>query len=59
MYSGERAVNSPAAEAPQNGPLAEVGPAVEVIELANGETIWFVPSYSTIQGLKQLEQVYC
>lgn len=42
MYSGEKAISSPAAEAPQNGPIPESGPAVEVIELANGETIWCV-----------------
>ncbi|KAJ6547410.1 hypothetical protein B0H19DRAFT_1165486 [Mycena capillaripes] len=47
MYSGEKAASSPAAEAPQNGPLSEVGPAVEVIELANGETIW-----SIVNGLR-------
>ncbi|KAJ7172629.1 hypothetical protein C8R46DRAFT_1086659 [Mycena filopes] len=47
MYSGEKPVGSPAADAPLNGPLSESGPAVEVIELANGETIW-----SIVNGLR-------
>jgi hypothetical protein len=44
MYSGEKAVSLPATETQQNGPISEAGPAVEVIELANGETIWYVTS---------------
>ncbi|KAJ6546531.1 hypothetical protein DFH09DRAFT_1171276 [Mycena vulgaris] len=47
MYSGEKAVSSPAAETQQSGPISESGPAVEVIELANGETIW-----SIVNGLR-------
>lgn len=50
MYAGDsRAVNvsnnvSPNAttEGSQHGVDEESGPAVEVIELANGETIWYV-----------------
>ncbi|KAJ7694217.1 hypothetical protein B0H17DRAFT_1168683 [Mycena rosella] len=47
MYSGEKATGSPAVEPPQNAPVSESGPAVEVIELANGETIW-----SIVNGLR-------
>ncbi|KAJ7738526.1 hypothetical protein DFH07DRAFT_841111 [Mycena maculata] len=47
MYSGEKATSPPTAEAPPNGPILESGPAVEVIELANGETIW-----SIVNGLR-------
>ncbi|KAJ7752000.1 hypothetical protein B0H16DRAFT_1547045 [Mycena metata] len=47
MYSGEKTASSPTSEAPPNGPLSEPGPAVEVIELANGETIW-----SIVNGLR-------
>ncbi|KAJ7489857.1 hypothetical protein B0H11DRAFT_2010682 [Mycena galericulata] len=47
MYSGEKAASSAAAETLQNGPIPESGPAVEVIEYANGETIW-----SIVNGLR-------
>ncbi|KAJ7470608.1 hypothetical protein FB451DRAFT_1254284 [Mycena latifolia] len=47
MYSGEKVASSSAPEAQQNGPVSESGPAVEVIELANGETIW-----SIVNGLR-------
>ncbi|KAJ7219133.1 hypothetical protein GGX14DRAFT_590195 [Mycena pura] len=47
MYSGEKPASSLATESLQNGPIPEPGPAVEVIELANGETIW-----SIVNGLR-------
>ncbi|KAJ6455728.1 hypothetical protein C8R45DRAFT_585902 [Mycena sanguinolenta] len=47
MYPGEKSASSSAVEIAQNGPIPEGGPAVEVIELANGETIW-----SIINGLR-------
>ncbi|KAF7363312.1 hypothetical protein MSAN_00986400 [Mycena sanguinolenta] len=47
MYPGEKSASSSAAEVAQNAPISESGPAVEVIELANGETIW-----SIINGLR-------
>ncbi|KAJ7083828.1 hypothetical protein C8R43DRAFT_1052001 [Mycena crocata] len=47
MYSGEKTVGSSPSEPTQNGPISESGPAVEVIELANGETIW-----SIVNGLR-------
>ncbi|KAJ6496532.1 hypothetical protein C8R47DRAFT_1114440 [Mycena vitilis] len=46
VYSGEKAAGS-LADTSQNGPVSEAGPAVEVIELANGETIW-----SIVNGLR-------
>jgi hypothetical protein len=51
MYAGERAANSaandpnPSDASPTHGdppPASDAVPAVEVIELANGQTIWFV-----------------
>ncbi|KAJ7273564.1 hypothetical protein B0H12DRAFT_1090007 [Mycena haematopus] len=47
MYPGEKSASSSAAETVQNGPIPESGQAVEVIELANGETIW-----SIVNGLR-------
>ncbi|KAF7338419.1 hypothetical protein MVEN_02067700 [Mycena venus] len=47
MYSGEKVAGSSAAETTQSGSISEAGPAVEVIELANGETIW-----SIVNGLR-------
>lgn len=53
MYAGESRVSSMAAPVDPNGPVdqqnskaeqgaADSGPALEVIQLANGETIWSV-----------------
>lgn len=60
MYAGDSRGTStanpdiPAAGSSQQGePLSESGPALEVIELANGETIWSVSSshiYRTCDG---------
>ncbi|KAJ6630648.1 hypothetical protein B0H10DRAFT_2427735 [Mycena sp. CBHHK59/15] len=47
MYSGNKALSLPASENPRNAPVSEAGPAVEVVELANGETIW-----SIVNGLR-------
>ncbi|KAF8212393.1 hypothetical protein K438DRAFT_1806447 [Mycena galopus ATCC 62051] len=47
MYSGENAASSAATEAAHQNAISENGPAVEVIELANGETIW-----SIVNGLR-------
>ncbi|KAK7014989.1 hypothetical protein R3P38DRAFT_2998808 [Favolaschia claudopus] len=47
MYSGDRATGSSAPETVSNGPVLDTTPAVEVIELANGETIW-----SIVNGLR-------
>lgn len=71
MYAGESRVTSVAAVDP-NGLVdqqhfkgeqgtAESGPALEVIQLANGETIWSVscmPTFFYIATLKPF-QVYC
>lgn len=40
MYSGESRVVSMAAGGEDGQPPSEAQPAVEVIELANGEAIW-------------------
>jgi hypothetical protein len=53
MYAGESRVSSMAAPVDVNGPLdqqnskteqgtSDSGPALEVIQLANGETVWSV-----------------
>ena len=48
MYAGERAASSaandlnPSLTHSDPLPVPDVVPAVEVIELANGQTIWFV-----------------
>ena len=45
MYADNRVVSSASPDAEhsqQHGGEEETGPAVEVIELANGETIWSV-----------------
>lgn len=47
MYSSDKIPSSPAKDGQQIGPISESGPAVEVIELANGETIW-----SIVNGLR-------
>ena len=41
MYAGEnKASNSAANDGPDMSANSESGPALEVVELANGETIW-------------------
>jgi serine/arginine repetitive matrix protein 2 len=54
MYAGERAASSAANDpnTPDTSlshgdllPASDTGPAVEVIELANGQTIWSVTLY--------------
>lgn len=47
MYSGESkhtsaVVDDAGTEHNQDGSAAQEGPAIEVIEMANGETIWYV-----------------
>ena len=72
MYAGESRVSSMAAPVDPNGPVdqqsskteqgtADSGPALEVIQLANGETIWsvfIVPTSFYIASLIPY-QVYC